>query len=266
LSRGERSRVASIPPFVKTRGRNSILRFLEGYQYAEGSFVCGNSPCVRITTSSFTLAQELDATADEIPVGRYPTTGFSLRISREGDIRRWLHHVPLLNPVQISKFLVWNRFSECPSRLFLRQCVGLLLGDTSPGALSKDRSSNDYQRRFLESVDLLTLFILHNHSLTIDDLAMKSVARSKEAIRESIRRLESKGLLRNSQSDQQTSYALSSNGSELIERFEEAWKMIRHENPRIFPLKSYQCLSVPRINAEESPRLANLNETLESSA
>ena len=132
--------------------------------------------------------------------------------------------------------------------------------------LSKDRSSNDYQRRFLESVDLLTLFILHNHSLTIDDLAMKSVARSKEAIRESIRRLESKGLLRNSQSDQQTSYALSSNGSELIERFEEAWKMIRHENPRIFPLKSYQCLSVPRINAEESPRLANLNETLESSA
>ena len=196
----------------------------------------------------------------------HPTTGFSLRISGEGDIRRWLHHVPLLNPVQISKFLVWNRFSECPSRLFLRQCVGLLLGDTSPGALSKDRSSNDYQRRFLERVDLLTLFILHNHSLTMDDLAMKSVARSKEATRESIRRLKSKGLLRNSQSDQQTSYALSSNGSELIERFEEAWKMIRHENPRIFPLKSYQCLSVPRINAEESPRLANLNETLESSA
>ena len=196
----------------------------------------------------------------------HPTTGFSLRISGEGDIRRWLHHVPLLNPVQISKFLVWSRFSECPSRLFLRQCVGLLLGDTSPGALSKDRSSNDYQTRFLERVDLLTLFILHNHSLTMDDLAMKSVARSKEATRESIRRLKSKGLLRNSQSDQQTSYALSSNGSELIERFEEAWKMIRHENPRIFPLKSYQCLSVPRINAEESPRLANLNETLESSA
>jgi len=44
LSRGERSWVASIPPFVKTRGRNSILRFLEGYQYADGSFVCGNSP------------------------------------------------------------------------------------------------------------------------------------------------------------------------------------------------------------------------------
>jgi len=132
--------------------------------------------------------------------------------------------------------------------------------------LSKDQSFNDYQRRFLESVDLLTLFILHNHSRTIDDLAMESVPRSKEATQESIRRLRSEGFLRNSQSDQQTSYALSSNGSELIERFEEAWKMIRNENPRIFPLKSYQCLSVPRINAEEPPRLANLNETLESSA
>jgi len=172
LSRGERSRVASIPPFVKTRGKNSILRFLEGYQYADGSFVCGNSPCVRVTTSSFTLAQELDATADEIPVGHsisrdHPTTGFSLRISGERGIRRWLQLVPLLNPVQISKFLVWNRFSECPSRLFLRQCVGLLLGDTSPRALSKDQSFNDYQRRFLESVDLLTLFILHRALSTL---------------------------------------------------------------------------------------------------
>jgi len=27
------------------------------------------APCVRVTTSSFTLAQELDATANEIPVG-----------------------------------------------------------------------------------------------------------------------------------------------------------------------------------------------------
>jgi len=88
LSSGERSRVASIPSFVKTRGRDSILRFLEGFQYADGSFVCGNSPCVRVTTSSWRLAQELDATADEIPVRHsisrdHPTTGFSLRISGE---------------------------------------------------------------------------------------------------------------------------------------------------------------------------------------
>lgn len=271
LSRGERSRVASIPPFVKTRGRNSILRFLEGYQYADGSFICGKSPCVRVTTSSLTLAQELDTTADEIPVGHsiskdHPTTGFSLRISGERSIHRWLQRVPLLTPVQISKFLVWNRLSECPSRLFLSQCVGLLLGDTSPKSLSKDKLSNDYQKRFLESVDLLTLFILHSESLTVDHLARESVARSKKATQESIRRLRNKGLVRNSQSDQETSYALTSTGSEVIAQFEEAWEMIRNENPRIFPLKSYQCLSVARMNAEEPPRLANLSETLESSA
>ena len=136
LSSGERSRVASIPSFVKTRGRDSILRFLEGFQYADGSFVCGKSPCVRVTTSSWRLAQELDATADEIPVRHsisrdHPTTGFSLRINEEKGIRRWIRLVPLLNPVQISKFLIWSRLSECPPRLFLRQCAGLLLGDIS---------------------------------------------------------------------------------------------------------------------------------------
>ena len=33
--------------------------------------------------------------------------------------------------------------------------------------------------------------------------------------------------------------------------------IIRHENPRIFPLKSYERLSVPPVIAEEPPRLAN---------
>src|SRR6266699_4792858 len=145
----------------------------------------------------------------------HPTTGFSLRISGEGGIRRWLQHVPLLNPVQISKFLVWNRFSNArPDSSCVRAWAccweRLLLGVLERPIVQR------LQRHFLESVDVLTLFILHNHSLTIDDLAMKSVARSKEATRESIRRLRSKGLP-NSQSDQQTSYALNSNGSELIE-------------------------------------------------
>jgi len=256
LSSGERSRVASIPSFVKTRGRDSILRFLEGFQYADGSFVCGNSPCVRVTTSSWRLAQELDATANEIPIRHsisrdHPTTGFSLRISGEKGIRRWIRLVPLLNPVQISKFLIWRRLSECPPRLFLRQSVGLLLGDISPTSLMLRQSPKDYQKRFLESIDLLTLFVLRSASLPINDITKESVGRSREATQESIKRLRIEGLVRNLCSYKQPSYTPSSDGFELIERFEEAWEMIRRENSRIFPLKSYERLSVPRLIAEE---------------
>jgi len=262
LSTGERSRNVSIPSFIKTRGQDSVLRFLEGFQYADGSFVCGNSPCVRITTSSWRLARELDATADEISVSHsmsrdHPTTGFSLRTTGEKGIRQWVRLVRLLNPVHISKFLVWNRLSECPPRLFLRQCVGLLLGDVSPASLLTRQSLKDYQKRFLESVDLLTLFVLRSDSVDVDGLVRESVARSREATLESIKRLRRKRLLRSSPSDMQRSYTLSSEGVEVIERFEEAWEMIRHENPRIFPLKSYERLSVPPVLAEEPPRLAN---------
>jgi DNA-binding PadR family transcriptional regulator len=73
----------------------------------------------------------------------------------------------------------------------------------------------------------------------------------------SIRRLRRDGFLRNSLSGKPSSYSLSSKGVELIEQFEEAWEIIRHENPRIFPLKSYERLSVPPVIAEEPPRLAN---------
>lgn len=142
LSRGERSWVASIPALSRLEEEIRFFGSLKAINKQMVRSFAVTAPCVRVTTSSFTLAQELDATADEIPVGHsisrdHPTTGFSLRISGEGGIRRWLQHVPLLNPVQISKFLVWNRFSECPSRLFLRQSVGLLLGETSPGRSRK---------------------------------------------------------------------------------------------------------------------------------
>ena len=126
--------------------------------------------------------------------------------------------------------------SECPPRLFLRQCVGLLLGDISPISLMLRPSPKDYQKRFLESIDLLRLFVLRSASLPIDDMAKESVGRSREATQESIKRLRIEGLVRNSRSYKQPSYTPSSDGFELIRWFEEAWEMIRRENSRIFPL------------------------------
>jgi hypothetical protein len=113
------------------------------------------------------------------------------------------------------------------------------------------QSPKDYQKRFLESVDFLTLFVLRSASLAIDDIAKESVGRSREATQESIKRLRIEGLVRNSRSYKQLSYTPSPDGFELIKRFEEAWEMIRRENSRIFPLKSYERLSVPRVIAEE---------------
>jgi len=226
LSSGERSGSVSIPSFVKAGGRDSILRFLEGFQYADGSFVCANSPCVRITTSSLKLATEIDATANEI-------SGFSLRITGEG-IRQWVRFVRLLNPVEVSKFLVWNTLSECPPRLFLRQCVSLLLGDVVPADFLTRQSDEDHKKRFLGSVDLLTLFVLRNDSLNADGLVTESVARSREAAVRSVKRLRRDGFLRNSLCGKPSSYSLSSKGVELIEQFEEAWEIIRHENPKFF--------------------------------
>src|SRR5438094_548893 len=64
-----------------------------GFQCPDGSFVRGKSRCVLVTTPSWRLAHELDATADEIPVRHStsrdpPTTGFILRINEEKGIRR----------------------------------------------------------------------------------------------------------------------------------------------------------------------------------
>ena len=97
----------------------------------------------------------------------------------------------------------------------------------------------------------MTLFVLRSASLPIDDMAKESVGRSREATQESIKRLRIEGLVRNSRSYKQPSHTPSSDGFELIKRFEEAWEMIRRENSRIFPLKSYERLSVPRVIAEE---------------
>ena len=97
----------------------------------------------------------------------------------------------LLNPVEVSKFLVWNTLSECPPRL-------------------------------------------RNDSLNADGLVTESVARSREAAMRSVKRLRRDGFLRNSLCGKPSSYSLSSKGVELIEQFEEAWEIIRHENPKFF--------------------------------
>jgi len=67
-----------------------------------------------------------------------------------------------------------------------------------------------------------------------DGLATESVARSREAAMRSAKRLRRDGFSQKL-SIWKTVFLLPQlEGVELIEQFEEAWEIIRHENPRIF--------------------------------
>ncbi len=262
LPSGERSRKVSVPVVIRARGDEGLLRFFEGYQYADGSFVCGSRPCLRITTSSINLARDVRNVAERISVcysmsRDHPLTGFSLRISQEESMRCWLKHIPLLNPIQISKFLIWQRYSECPPRLFLSQCVSLLIGESHPATFPKEPSAEILRTRFLQSVDLLTLFLISKQAFGLWDLARASAARSIGAILASVNRLRKDGLVNREMFRGQTRYLLKPRGVELVGHLEEAWQTIRGINSRIESLNSYECPTVPRLGAEEPPRLAS---------
>lgn len=149
---GECSRIASIPSFVRVRGEEAIAQFFEGYQYADGSFVGGVGPCVRVTTSSQVLCRDLEHMGEKLSLRfsitrDHPRFGFSMRVFEENSMNRWLHFVPLLNPVQIAKYLVWKTYSECPPRLHLVQYLQLLLGECAPESFSKSHSPAQDQIR-----------------------------------------------------------------------------------------------------------------------
>ncbi len=262
LPSGERSRIVSVPAVIRARGDEGLMRFFEGYQYADGSFVCGSRPCLRITTSSIDLARDMRNLAERISAGYsmsrdHLSTGFSLRISKEDSMRCWFEHIPLLNPIQISKFLIWQRYSECPPRLFLSQCVSLLLGESRPATFPKEPSPKILRTRFLQSVDLLTLFLISKQIFGLWDLARASTARSIEATLASVGRLRRDGLVTRETFQEQTRYLLKPRGVELLGHLDEAWQTIRRNNSRIEPLNSYECPTVPHLGAEEPPRLAN---------
>jgi len=174
---GECSRIIRTPSFVVEGGKDAMCRFVEGYQYADGSFVAGKSPCIRITSSSISIIRKFSEIADSFNVAHslskdHKDVGFSLRISAEDSMEKWLKHVRLLNPVQISKFLVWKRFSECPPGLFFSHYVDLLsgrreLGNFSNGFLREKQRTHLY----IDSVDLVTQFVLDKQDLTFSEIA-----------------------------------------------------------------------------------------------
>jgi hypothetical protein len=231
---------------VEEEGEKAISRFIEGYQYADGSFVAGESPCIRITTSSPSLFLKLAQTAElfNVPHSKsrdHPKVGFSLRISAEGDMREWIRHVPLLNPVQITKFLVWDRFSECPPRLFFSQYVGLLSGRIELRRFSRRLPTEAVRSDlFQDSVDLVTRFVLAGRSLALAEIAKETVARTVRGAGSSIGRLVKEGFARLELRDGKMFASLTPAGEESVSELRDVWQALHHFNTGLSSLKSYE--------------------------
>jgi len=269
---GQCSRIASIPRLVRNAGEVGLQRFIEGFQYADGSFVGGTSPCIRLTTSSVKLREDLARMAERLSVRHsvskdHPDVGFSLRISRDESMRRWMDHIPLLNPVQIAKFLTWQKYSECPAGLFLSQYLELAFGDISLRKFSMNSQRKlDRVPLFQESVDLVTRFALSEGPVSMVDLARRTVARTIYDAKKSVDRLNHLGFVKLSILNGRCIVSLPPAGLESVDAFQEAWGVLRRINPRIFPLKSYEDRIIAETECRGKPRLVNKTLTLASSA
>lgn len=246
LRTGTCSRIVSVPPILGRRGKTCVLRFIEGFQYADGSFVAGTRPCVKITTSSLELHSEILEAAAGLSVAcsssrDHPHVGFSTRIYGEDRILGWLKDVPLLNPIQIAKFLVWKEYGECPPGLFLSQYCSILIGESPLRSVTRDAMRNTgRQELFRESVDQLVRFALAKQPLTLSEVTEETVARSLQAAHQSLRRLIKNGEAKRVDENGRNAVGLTTQGIHSISKLEEAWKRLEHVNCRISPLKSYQ--------------------------
>jgi len=112
-------------------------------------------------------------------------------------MRRWMDYIPLLNPVQIAKFLTWQKYSECPAGLFLSQYIDLVSGDISFRKFSiNSRRKMDRVPLFQESVDLVTRFALGNGPVSMVELARRTVARTVYEAKKSVDRLDRLGFVK----------------------------------------------------------------------
>lgn len=178
-----------------------------------------------------------------------------------------MDYIPLLNPVQIAKFLTWQKYSECPAGLFLSQYIDLVSGDISFRKFSiNSRRKMDRVPLFQESVDLVTRFALGKGPVSMVDLARRTVARTVYEAKKSVDRLDRLGFVKLSILNGQCIVSLTPAGLKSVDAFQEAWESFRRINPRIFPLKSYEDRTITETECRGTPRLVNKALTLASSA
>ncbi len=168
----------------------------------------------------------------------HPEVGFSLRISRNESMRRWLDYIPLLNPVQIAKFLTWQKYSECPAGLFLSEYLDLLFGDISLRKFSiGSQRKMDRIHLFQESVDLITRFALSKGPVSMFDLARQTVARTAYEAKKSVNRLDRLGFVKLSILDGQCFVSLTPAGRESVNAFQKGLATTSRDKPSNFSSK-----------------------------
>ena len=95
----------------------------------------------------------------------------------------------------------------------------------------------------MESVDLVTQFVLDKRILTLSKIAEATVARTARGAANSVRRLVRRGLARVTSEYGKTFARLTIAGQESVFDLREAWQLLSDQNFRILPLKSYELAS-----------------------
>ncbi|HVH16323.1 MAG TPA: hypothetical protein VNA15_11485 [Candidatus Angelobacter sp.] len=108
----------------------------------------------------------------------------------------------------------------------------------------------------MDSVDLVTQFVLDERVLTLSEIAEATVARTARGAANSVRRLVKRGLARITSEYWKTFARLTSAGQESVFDLTEAWQDLCNQNFRILSLKSYELA----VNGEKAPRNAEVGQ------
>lgn len=248
-----KTRVLGLPS--GTRSRNLTLplalpesfedqgRFWSGYQYSDGSFYCQKMarPVIKITSSSMELMDSLQDFANVMGVDyafgkEHPTVGYSLRISSEPSLLKWVEHVPLLNPVHVARFLLWRSGCTFPAGLHLAQYMDLALGVKEVSQLSANYETDQIRRRFLnETLQLVCIACIRSRSITSDELRVSANLRNVEHAETVLQDLLECGLVTRALEQKSSSIELTVRGQSRLAELKTLWSKLAESSPSIAP-------------------------------
>lgn len=240
LPSGTRSRNLTLPIALPNSFEHQ-RRFWSGYQYSDGSFYCQKMarPVIKITSSSLELMNYLQDFANVVGVDysfgkEHPTVGYSLRISSEPSLNKWVEHVPLLNPVHVARFLLWRSGCTFPKGLHLAQYMGLALGFQEASQLTASCETDEIRRRYLdETLQLVCNACIGTRSITPDGLRVSANLRNVEHAEALLRDLFECGLVTRALHGNTSCTELTDRGQSRFAELKTFWSKLAESSPAI---------------------------------
>lgn len=240
LPSGTRSRDLVVPNAL-TASAEYMRSFWAGYQYCDGSFYCQKLTCpvIRVTSSSSSLMSSLQDFANLIGVNYgvgvdRPGVTTSLRICSEKSIKKWIEHVPLLNPVHAARFLLWSSQGECPPGLHLAQYLDLAIGAQEKRHFARTPSTDRIEKSYLdETLRLVCVACIGAGEVTREELrVLANLWDTGHAITVS-RDLRESGLVTETCNNKTSRMQLTERGRSRLAELQTFWRQLTDINPNI---------------------------------